>query len=189
MTQPAVVERSLATKTLPWTLGGTTVWFTGLSGAGKTTIASRVRDELLARGIKVEALDGDDMREHLGRELGFSRRDRDENVHRIGFVANLLARNGIVVLVSAVSPYRATRDDIRKNAPGRFVEVFVSAPLEVCERRDPKGLYRKARAGEIPHFTGIDDPYEEPVAPEIICTTDVLSIDACVATVLGALLY
>jgi adenylyl-sulfate kinase len=168
--------------------GGAIVWLTGLSGAGKSTIASSVCEDLIARGIKAELLDGDAMRDHISRGLGFSREDRDENVRRIGFVADLLARNGVVALVSAVSPYRAVRDEIRRGTAAWFVEVHVSAPLEVCERRDPKGLYRRARAGELPHFTGIDDPYEPPIAPEVVCSTDQETIETSVNKVLGALL-
>jgi adenylyl-sulfate kinase len=168
--------------------GGAIVWLTGLSGAGKSTIANHLCEDLIARDIRAELLDGDVMREHISRGLGFSREDRDENVRRIGFVADLLARNGVVALVSAVSPYRAVRDEIRRRTAALFVEVHVSAPLEVCERRDPKGLYRRARAGELPHFTGIDDPYEPPMAPEVICSTDEETIEASVNKVLGALL-
>ena len=169
---------------------GLTVWVTGLSGAGKTTICQAVHTELLARGVRVEALDGDIVREHLSRELGFSKPERDENVRRIGFVARLLARNGVVVLVSAISPYRAVRDEMRADG-GRFIEVFANAPLEVCEQRDPKGLYKKARAGEFRGFTGIDDPYEPPLSPEIECRTDLEStresVDKVVAGVLQAI--
>jgi adenylyl-sulfate kinase len=168
--------------------GGAIVWFTGLSGAGKSTIATHLLEDLRARGIKADLLDGDAMRRHISRGLGFSREDRDENVRRIGQVADLLARNGEVALVSAVSPYRAVRDEIRRSTTAAFVEVYVSAPLEVCEQRDPKGLYRKARAGEIPHFTGIDDPYEPPVAAEVVCPTHNQSVNSCVASVMRTLL-
>lgn len=168
--------------------GGAIVWFTGLSGAGKSTIATLLYQHLCARGIKVDLLDGDVMRQRISRGLGFSRQDRDENVRRIGFVADLLARNGNVALVSAVSPYRAARDEIRRSATVSFVEVYVSTPLEICELRDPKGLYRKARAGEIPHFTGIDDPYEPPIAAEIVCPAHKQSVDTSVASVMRALL-
>src|SRR5262245_10009724 len=159
---------------------GAIVWFTGLSGAGKTTIATRVYEELVARQIRAEVLDGDVMRQHICRGLGFSREDRIENMRRLGFVAHLLARNGVVALVSAVSPYRDTREEIRRGASVQFVEVYVSAPLEVCERRDPKGLYRRARAGELRQFTGIDDPYEPPLEPEIVCSTDRETIEMSV---------
>jgi bifunctional enzyme CysN/CysC len=171
-------------------LKGLTVWFTGLSGAGKTTICNAVHTELLARGIRAEMLDGDAVRKHLNSDLGFSRKDRDENVRRIGFVAQLLTRNGVVVLVSAISPYRAVRDEVR-NTIHNFLEVHVNAPLDVCEGRDPKGLYKKARAGEISGFTGIDDPYEAPLTPDLRCDTDQESIkasaDKVVATIMRSL--
>ena len=163
------------------------VWITGLSGSGKTTICNAVHTELLARGIRVEMLDGDIIRKHLSRDLGFSKAERDENIRRIGFVAHLLTRNGVVALVSAISPYRAIRDEIRATM-GRFLEVFVNAPLEVCERRDPKGLYKRARAGEFPGFTGIDDPYEPPLSPEVECRTDLESEKESVDKVLMAIL-
>jgi adenylyl-sulfate kinase len=147
------------------------VWFTGLSSAGKTTLGRAVCEHLRREGRRVELLDGDEVRRHLGRGLGFSKEDRDENIRRIGYVGALLARHGVIVLVSAISPYRAIRDEVRA-AAGRFIEVWVNAPLEVCERRDVKGLYRKARAGEILGFTGIDDPYEPPLRPEVECRTD-----------------
>jgi adenylylsulfate kinase len=147
-----------------------TVWFTGLSGAGKTTICRAVATELLAHGLQVEVIDGDVIRKHLCKDLGFSKSDRDENIRRIAFVARMLTRNGVVVLVSAISPYRAAREEARHTI-GDFVEVFVNTPLEVCELRDAKDLYKKAREGAIHGFTGIDDPYEPPVAPEIVCDT------------------
>ncbi|HSY13120.1 MAG TPA: adenylyl-sulfate kinase [Verrucomicrobiae bacterium] len=149
---------------------GVTVWFTGLSGAGKTTICRAVATELLAHGLQVEVIDGDVIRKHLCKDLGFSKSDRDENIRRIAFVARMLTRNGVVVLVSAISPYRAAREEARHTI-GDFVEVFVNTPLEVCELRDAKDLYKKAREGAIHGFTGIDDPYEPPVAPEIVCDT------------------
>ena len=155
----------------PTSGGGAVIWFTGLSGAGKTTLSTSVSRELLALGYKVESLDGDEVRENLSRGLGFSRQDRDENVRRIGFVARLLARNGVVVLASAISPYRQSRDDVRKaleNDDLPFVEVFVSAPLDVLIERDVKGLYKKAIAGEIKNFTGISDPYEPPQSPGLV---------------------
>jgi len=166
---------------------GLTVWLTGLSGAGKTTINEAVYTELLARGIRAEVLDGDTVRKHLSRELGFSRVERDENIRRIGFVAQLLARNGVVALVSAISPYRGVREEIRAGV-GNFLEVFVNAPLDVCERRDPKGLYKKVRAGEISGFTGLDDPYEPPLSPEVECRTDLENIKESVDKVLSAIL-
>ncbi|MCF6192527.1 MAG: adenylyl-sulfate kinase [Candidatus Hydrothermae bacterium] len=150
---------------------GVTIWLTGLSGAGKSTIARILEKELRARGEKVEVLDGDIIRTNLSRGLGFSKEDRDENIRRIGFVAHLLTRNGVKVIVAAISPYRAVRQEVRERI-GDFVEVYVNAPLEVCEERDVKGLYRRARAGEIKNFTGIDDPYEPPDHPEVECRTD-----------------
>jgi bifunctional enzyme CysN/CysC len=150
---------------------GLTVWFTGLSSAGKTTLSHAVYERLWAAGRKVEFLDGDLVRQHLCKDLGFSKQDRDENIRRIGFVADLLTKNGVIVLVSAISPYRALRDEQRSRI-GDFVEVYVNAPLQVCELRDVKGLYRKARGGELKGFTGIDDPYEPPLEAEVECLTD-----------------
>ena len=140
---------------------GVTVWFTGLSGAGKTTISRAVAEKLRSLDCKLEILDGDIVRENLTKGLGFSKEDREENIRRIGFVAHLLTRNGVIVLVSAISPYRSMREEAKQRI-GDFVEVFVNAPLNVCEERDVKGLYKKARAGEIKQFTGISDPYEPP---------------------------
>lgn len=165
---------------------GVTIWFTGLSGAGKTTIRMAVEKELRDRGYKVEVLDGDIVRENLTKGLGFSKADRDENIRRIGFVANLLTRNGVIVLVSAISPYREIRDEVRSKI-GEFVEVYVNAPLEVCEQRDVKGLYKKARAGEIKQFTGIDDPYEPPLSPEVECRTDQETLEESTHKVLATL--
>ena len=150
---------------------GLTVWFTGLSGAGKTTICRAVATELLAHGLQVEVIDGDVIRNYLCKDLGFSKHDRDENIRRIAFVSQLLTRNGAIVLVSAISPYRAARDAARQSI-GDFMEVYVNTPLSVCEVRDPKLLYKKARAGKLTGFTGIDDPYEPPLAPEIVCNTE-----------------
>jgi bifunctional enzyme CysN/CysC len=166
--------------------GGLTVWFTGLSGSGKTTLCNAVYERLAARGYKLELLDGDTVRKHLGKGLGFSREDRDENIRRIGFVAGLLTRNGVIALVAAISPYRAVRHEVRASI-GDFVEVYVNAPLEVCEARDPKGLYRKARAGEIRGFTGVDDPYEPPLQPEVECRTDHENVAESVLKVLVAI--
>jgi len=150
---------------------GFTLWFTGLSGAGKSTLAQMISERFLECGIKHEVLDGDVVRTNLSKGLGFSKEDRDTNIRRIGFVCNLLTRNGIVTIAAAISPYRAIRDENRKNI-GNFVEVYVKCALEICEQRDTKGLYKKARAGEIPPFTGISDPYEPPLHPEVICETD-----------------
>src|SRR5580698_9552092 len=149
---------------------GLTVWFTGLSSAGKTSISQALREALLSRGFKVEWLDGDVVRRHISKGLGYSKEDRDENVRRIGFVAELLTRNGVIVLVSAISPYRAIRDEVRRRI-GNFLEVYVEAPLDVCEQRDLKGIYRRARAGEIHGVTGVDDPYEPPEAADVECHT------------------
>lgn len=167
--------------------GGLTVWFTGLPSAGKTTLAHALEKRLLEEGHRVEVLDGDAVRDHLTRGLGFSREDRDENVRRIGFVAHLLARNGVVVLCSVISPYRATRDEIRELHAGRFVEVHVATPVEVCSARDVKGLYARQRAGEITGLTGVDDPYEEPLAPDVVVTTHTQSLDTSVDVVWRAL--
>jgi adenylylsulfate kinase len=150
---------------------GFTLWFTGLSGAGKTTISEIVEKELKERGLRVEVLDGDIVRTNLSKGLGFSREDRNVNILRIGFVANLLTRNGVAVIVSAISPYKEARDQVRRRIID-FVEVFVDVPLEVAAERDVKGLYKKAFAGEIEQFTGVSDPYEPPVAPDLILKTD-----------------
>jgi adenylyl-sulfate kinase len=150
---------------------GFTVWFTGLSGAGKSTIAHILERELRARGMKVEVLDGDVVRTHLSKGLGFSKEDRDTNIRRIGWVCEVLSRNGVVAIAAAISPYRAIRDEIRARIPN-FIEVYVQAPLEVLVERDVKGLYKKALAGEIANFTGISDPYEPPLNPEVVCYSD-----------------
>ena len=150
---------------------GFTLWFTGLSGAGKTTIAEIVEHELRERNRRVEVLDGDIVRTNLSKGLGFGRDDRNINVLRIGFVANLLTRNGVAVIVSAISPYKEARDQVRRRIVD-FVEVFVDAPLEVCAERDVKGLYKKAFSGEISAFTGVSDPYEPPAAPELRIKTN-----------------
>ncbi len=152
--------------------GGFTLWFTGLSGAGKTTIADIVERELRMRHGKIEVLDGDIVRTNLSKGLGFSREDRDTNVLRIGFVADLLTRNGVGVIVSAISPFKEIRDQVRRNVGEGFIEIFVDAPLDVCADRDVKGLYAKAFSGEIPQFTGVSDPYEPPVAPELHIRTN-----------------
>lgn len=165
---------------------GFILWFTGLSGSGKTTISKALEAELKKRGCKVEILDGDVVRTNLSKGLGFSKEDRDTNILRIGFVANLLSRNGVVAITAAISPYRAIREEVRAMEPN-FVEVYVKAGLEVCEARDVKGLYAKARKGEIKGFTGIDDPYEEPLAPEIVCNTELESVSDSVAKILSKL--
>ncbi len=150
---------------------GFTVWFTGLSGSGKSTIAEMLYHEFQARGLKTEILDGDEVRKNLSKGLGFSKEDRDTNILRIGYVANLLTRNGVAAICCPISPYKATRDEVRAMI-GAFVEVYVYATLdELAQNRDPKGLYKKAIAGEITGFTGVDDPYEPPVDPELVLDT------------------
>jgi adenylylsulfate kinase len=150
---------------------GFTVWFTGLSGSGKSTLAEMLYHELQARGMKVELLDGDIVRQNLSKGLGFSKEDRDTNIRRIGFVADLLTRNGVATITCAISPYREVRNECR-DLIGAFVEVFVYATVEeIAEHRDPKGLYKKAMAGEITGFTGVDDPYEPPEHPELVVDT------------------
>jgi adenylyl-sulfate kinase len=151
---------------------GFTLWFTGLSGAGKSTISGIVEKRLRDAGAKVEVLDGDVVRENLSKGLGFSKQDRDINIRRIGFVCELLSRNGVIAIVAAISPYRAVREEIRSRIPN-FVEVYVDCPLEVVADRDVKGLYRKAMAGEIPQFTGVTDPYEPPLRPEVVVNSAV----------------
>jgi adenylyl-sulfate kinase len=146
---------------------GFTLWFTGLSGAGKSTLSNIIEEDLRGRSLRVEVLDGDVVRTNLSKGLGFSKEDRDTNIRRIGFVCHLLSRNAVIAISAAISPYRAIRDEIRATI-GDFVEVYVRCPLEVCAERDVKGLYAKAMAGEIPAFTGVSDPYEEPFNPEVI---------------------
>jgi adenylyl-sulfate kinase len=145
---------------------GLTLWFTGLSGAGKSTISSMLEERLRAAGAKVEVLDGDVVRTHLSKGLGFSKEDRNENIRRIGFVCELLSRHGVISIAAAISPYRAVREELRARIPN-FVEVYVECPIEVLAERDVKGLYKKALAGEILQFTGVSDPYEPPLAPEV----------------------
>jgi sulfate adenylyltransferase/3'-phosphoadenosine 5'-phosphosulfate synthase len=165
---------------------GFVVWFTGLSGAGKSTIATALQSELTRRARHSELLDGDEVRTHLSKGLGFSKEDRDTNIRRIGYVARLIARSGGVAITAAISPYREVRDELRGQTPG-FVEVFVRAPLDTLVERDTKGLYRKAIAGEIANFTGVSDPYEEPLHPEVVCDTSVESLAQSVTTVLDKL--
>jgi adenylylsulfate kinase len=164
---------------------GIVVWLTGLSGAGKSTIASAAAAVLARRGTPVEILDGDLLRKSLSKDLGFSKADRDKNVAWAGFVANLLSRRGAIVFVALVSPYAEARNTVRARVR-RFIEVYVNAPLTVCEQRDPKGLYRLARRGELPAFTGVSDPYEPPAAPEVECHTDRESLEESVGKVLAA---
>jgi len=151
---------------------GYTLWFTGLSGAGKTTISHIVAEELTDRGSKLEILDGDVVRENLSKGLGFSKEDRDTNIRRIAFVADLLSRNGVPVITAAISPYREIRDEAREMMGDRFIEVYIEASVDACAERDVKGLYKKAFAGEIKEFTGVSDPYEEPLDPEITLKTE-----------------
>jgi len=161
---------------------GFTLWFTGLSGAGKSTLAEYLTPILRERGVVVEVLDGDEVRENLSKGLGFSKEDRDTNIRRIGYVANLLSRNGVCAITAAISPYASVRGEIRAMTR-TFVEVYVEAPLEVVEERDTKGLYKKARAGELKGFTGIDDPYEAPENAELVLDSDTKGIDELAAEV------
>jgi adenylyl-sulfate kinase len=165
---------------------GFTLWFTGLSGAGKSTLATAIEPLLSERGCKVEVLDGDVVRTNLSKGLGFSKEDRDTNIRRIGLVAQLLTRNDVAVITAAISPYRDVRRECREMV-GNFVEVFVKCPVSVCAERDVKGLYKKAMAGEIPHFTGVSDPYEEPENAEVVVETDNESVDESVAKILAKL--
>ena len=169
---------------------GFTLWFTGLSGAGKTTISHLVETELRDRGSRVEVLDGDVVRENLSKGLGFSKEDRDTNVRRIGYVARILARNGVAVITAAISPYAATRDEVRSLAEADgipFLEVYASADLDALVARDVKGLYKKALAGEVQHFTGVSDPYEPPLGAEVVVQTDRESVAESVDRILAAL--
>ena len=163
-----------------------TIWLTGFSGAGKTTLATILQNKLLERSVPCEVLDGDVIRQNLSRGLTFSKEDRCVNILRIGFVAELLTKNGICVIVSAISPYRSARDEVRGKI-NHFVEVFVQCSIEECEKRDVKGLYKKARSGELKNFTGIDDPYEEPISPEVVCNTESENIGQSVSNILTAL--
>src|SRR3984893_17582694 len=165
---------------------GFVVWFTGLSGAGKSTIAGLLQAELARRGRHAELLDGDEVRTHLSRGLGFSKEDRDTNIRRIGYVARLVARSGGVAVTAAISPYREVRDEVRPQTPN-FVELFAPAPIETLVDRDVKGLYRKAIAGEIANFTGVSDPYEAPLHPEVVCDTSRESLQQSLAKVIDTL--
>lgn len=165
---------------------GVTVWLTGLSGAGKTTISQAVAKALKPQQYKLEVLDSDVVRQNFAKGLGFKKEDRDQNIRRIGFMAHLLTRNGVIVLVAAISPYRQVREEVRQRI-GNFIEVYVNTPIEVCEQRDTKGLYKQARAGAIQNFTGIDDPYEPPLNPEVECRTDLESLEESVAKILASL--
>ncbi len=169
---------------------GFTLWFTGLSGAGKTTLTNEIVPQLKARGVKVEVLDGDEVRTNLSKGLGFSKEDRDTNIRRIGYVARLLSRNGVGVIVAAISPYKEIRDEVRKGIEDNgaaFVEVFVKASLDTLVQRDVKGLYKKAIAGEIANFTGVSDPYEAPENPEILVSSDTEAIAESAAKIIDHL--
>jgi len=165
---------------------GLTIWFTGLPSAGKSTLAQAVEQRLRARGRSVEVLDGDVVRTHLSKGLGFSRADRDTNIKRIAFVCALLTRNGVISIAAAISPYRETRAWARREI-GNFVEVYVKCPVEVCRQRDLKGLYKLADSGKIPNLTGVNDPYEEPESPELVLETDKETIAECTDRVLAKL--
>ncbi len=166
---------------------GFVLWFTGLSGAGKTTLSSLLATELRTRGLNVEILDGDEVRTNLSKGLGFSKEDRDTNIRRIGYVSRLLARNNVAVIAAAISPYREVRDEVRRAISGNgaaFIEVFVKCSIDILAERDVKGLYKKALAGELQGFTGVSDPYEEPLHPEVIVETDVETVAASAAKIL-----
>jgi adenylyl-sulfate kinase len=166
---------------------GFILWFTGLSGAGKSTLAEIVGKRLKEVGHRVEILDGDEVRENLSKGLGFSKEDRDTNIRRIGFVANLLARNGVVSITAAISPYREVRDELRAKSQAAFIEIFVDAPLALVEQRDVKGLYAKARAGKVQQMTGVSDPYEPPMKPEVVLKTGEEPVEACVERIFSYL--
>ncbi len=165
---------------------GFTIWFTGLSGSGKSTLSEVIEQHMKALGRNVEVLDGDIVRTHLSKGLGFSREDRDTNIKRIGFVCNLLTRNGVICISAAIAPYRDARDWARKEI-GNFVEVYVRCPIEVCRQRDVKGLYKLVDEGKIKNFTGVDDPYEEPLHPELIVETDKETVEESVARIFAKL--
>jgi len=166
---------------------GFVLWFTGLSGAGKSTLARMIEPELRKRGCKVEILDGDEVRTNLSKGLGFSKEDRDTNIRRIGYVANLLARNGVVAITAAISPYAEVRAQVREMCSGRFVEVYARCDIEVLTQRDVKGLYKKALAGEIKNFTGISDPYEAPENPEVVVDSATQTPEESLRTILDYL--
>src|SRR5882672_11788149 len=169
---------------------GFTLWLTGLSGAGKTTLAALLATELRARGVPVEVLDGDEVRTNLSKGLGFSKEDRDTNIRRIGYVCRLLSRNGVAAVSAAISPYSATRDEVRRSVEqdgAEFIEVFVKCPVAVLAERDVKGLYKKALAGEIQGFTGVSDPYEEPLAPDVVVETDRETVESSVTKIIREL--
>ena len=165
---------------------GFTLWLTGLPGSGKSTLAAMAAEELRRRGYRVEILDGDEVRTHLSKDLGFSKEDRDANIRRIGYVCKLLSRNGIIAITAAISPYRAIRDEVRREH-GRFCEVYVKCSLQKLVERDEKGLYAKALSGEIPFFTGVSDPYEEPLSPELVIESDHETAEHSLQRLLGTL--
>ncbi len=165
---------------------GFTLWFTGLPGSGKSTLAQRLEEILLERGMKVEVLDGDVVRTNLSKGLGYSKEDRDTNIRRVGFVCHLLTRNEVVAIAACISPYREVRDENRRLI-GRFVEVYCKCPLEALRARDIKGMYAKAERGEIPNFTGVSDPYEEPLNPEVVVETDQETVEESVAKIVRTL--
>lgn len=169
---------------------GFTLWLTGLSGAGKSTLALDLKNKLLERGVEIELLDGDEVRTNLSKGLGFSKEDRDTNIRRIGYVSRLLARNGVGVISAAISPYREVRDEVRAETErdgAAFIEVFVKCPIDVLAERDVKGLYKKALAGEIKEFTGVSDPYEDPLAPDITVETDRETVDESARKIIAGL--
>ena len=169
---------------------GFTLWLTGLSGAGKTTLATLLATELRARGVPVEVLDGDEVRTNLSKGLGFSKEDRDTDIRRIGYVCRLLSRNGVGAVSAAISPYSATRDEVRRSVEqdgAQFIEIFVKCPIAVLAERDVKGLYKKALAGELKGFTGVSDPYEEPLAPDVVVETDRESVEFSISKILSVL--
>jgi len=184
--RPAVAE-ILNETSPPRFRQGLTIWFTGLSGSGKSTVAHALVERLAEFGRNVSMLDGDEIRTHLSKGLGFSKEDRDANINRVGYVAGLVAQHGGTTLCAVISPYREPRDNARKSSRGNFVEVFCDTPIEVCEKRDVKGLYAKARAGEIKGFTGVDDPYEAPLNPEVTINTGELSVQECVDAIIDKL--
>jgi adenylylsulfate kinase len=165
---------------------GLTIWFTGLPSSGKSTIADVLAEKLKEKGLKVERLDGDIIRHHLWKELGFSKEDRDENIRRAAYLAGLLTRNGIITMTTFISPYRELRQYARETI-GNFIEVYVKCPVEICIERDVRGLYKKALAGEIKNFTGVSDPYEEPLNPEVLIESDKETLEDSVARVINKL--
>jgi sulfate adenylyltransferase len=186
-TRPAVAE-VLNETSPPRFRQGLTIWFTGLSGSGKSTVAHALVERLAEFGRNVSLLDGDEIRTHLSKGLGFSKEDRDENIHRVGYVAGLVAQHGGTALCAVISPYRAPRDKARQSSGGNFVEIFCDTPIAVCEQRDVKGLYAKARAGQIKGFTGVDDPYEAPLNPEVTLDTSKLGVQECVDKIIDKLI-